>query len=164
MSDGFTTFAGALIQRGWQVVRCGQSLAFPRDEALRYPWLPDDVRKFLTSFEVVVSPSQAAWLITGAELAGKTDSSFAWNQWELDSLAAANGDDEWQTSIRAFWDDHFPVLLSVKSGYAYVAVRKDLTIIMGEEPEFEETDHLADTFSSFLEMLMQGDTRLDRLI
>ena len=130
----------------------------------RFPWLPADVADFLCNFDSVISPDQKAWLITWLELSGESDSSFAWNQWELDSLSAAEGVGDWQADIRGFWDDHFPILLSVKSAYAFVAIRKDTAIVIGEEPEFEETVEIANGFSEFIQMLYKTNCRLDRLI
>ncbi len=79
-------------------------------------------------------------------------------------MSAANGDIDWQDDIRAFWDEHFPLLLSVKSGYSYVAIRKDFAIVFGEEPEFEETVKIADDFSEFLRMISESHGRMDRLV
>ena len=112
----------------------------------------------------VVSPDQDAWFVVGADLLGASDPAFAWNQWEQDSLSAAEGAPEWQGSIRDFWDMHLPVLLHVKSGYADLAIRNDLTIVAGEEPEFEETVAIADNFATLLEMVATSHESLARYL
>jgi len=164
MDNDFTEIGNALSKSNWLVQRCQCPVEQPQVYTERYPWLPDEVVCFLSSFEVVVSPSRTAWLTTHAELSGNTESAFAWNQWELESLSAAEGDPGWQEAIRRFWDDHFPLLLSVKSGYAYIAIRTDLTIVAGEGPEFEETENIADSFPSFLKLLVESDSSTDRWV
>jgi len=153
-----------LCVRGWAVQKRQEPAIFPEPCAERYPWLPGNVIAFITGFDAVVAPGQQAWLITCSELIGESESAFSWDQWEQDSLSAAAGDLAWQASIRSFWDEHFPILISVKSGYAYAAIGKDLSIVAGEEPEFEETEKIANDFSSFLSLLANGDSRLARWV
>jgi hypothetical protein len=164
MNASLSEIADSLRGVGWAVREQQGTVSLPQICAERYPWLPRDVIAFLTGFEAVVSPGQTAWLTTRAEILGESDSAFSWNQWEQDSLSAAKGDPGWQRSIRYFWDMHFPIMISVKSGYAYVAIRKDQSIVVGEEPEFEETEMIAENFSSFLLHLAGRTSGIDRLI
>lgn len=164
MNDEFDEIANKLSDLGWILQILQEPAKLPLASAERFSWLPIEVITFLTRFESVVAPSQKAWLITCSELSGESDSAFTWNQWEVDSLSAASDDPDWQTSIRSFWDEHFPVLLSVKSGYAYAAIRRDLTIVAGEEPEFEEAVKIADDFLHFLRLLTDRGSDLYRWI
>jgi hypothetical protein len=164
VNSELANLADELSRRGWLVKPAVRQCTLPTSVSLRYSWLPSEVVSFICQFESVVSPSDKAWLITCSELFNESDSEFAWNQWEIDSLAAAEGDAVWRQSIRAFWDSHCPILMSVKSGYAYVAIRSDLRIVVGEEPEFEETELLAETFGTFLKQLVDGDVRLNRWV
>jgi hypothetical protein len=157
-------FADALSGLRWAVKRSQGPEELPSILAQRYAWLPGEVVAFLNGFEAAVSPDGKAWLTTCAELAGESDSAFSWDQWERDCLSAAAGDADWRESIRLFWDEHFPILMSVKSGYAYVAIRHDLAIVAGEDPEFEETVEVADDFASFLRLLAAGASGMDRWI
>ena len=164
MNDEFVQSVIALQGLGWVVQKRQQRARLPQECIERFPWLPSNVIDLVTGFDAIVAPSQQAWLITYPELSGESDSAFSWDQWEQDSLSVAAGDPVWQESIRSFWDEHFPILLSVKSGYAYAAVRKDLSIVAGEEPEFEETEEIAEDFSRFLRLLVTADSNLSRWI
>jgi hypothetical protein len=50
--------------------------------------------------------------------------------------------------IKDFWDHHLPILMSVKSGYAYWAVEHPAgNVIAGDEPEYEEVSMLGPSIS-----------------
>ncbi len=164
MNASLSDIANSLRAVGWAVREQQGGESLPRICAERYPWLPGDVVAFLTGFETVVSPAQTAWLTTRAEILGESDSAFCWDQWEQDSLSAATGDAAWQRSIRCFWDTHFPIMISVKSGYAYAAIREDQSIVAGEEPEFEETEEIAESFSGFLRRIADRSSGMERWI
>ena len=81
------------------------------------------------------------------------------------SLAAAGSDSRLRRAIRTFWDGHFPVMSSLKSGYAYFAIREQGSILVrGEEPEYQYTTVVADSFTGFLELIGSNDPRLARWI
>jgi len=164
VNSELANLADELSRRGWLVKPAVRQRTLPTIVSSRYSWLPSEVVSLICKHESIASPSNKAWLITCSELFNESGSEFAWNQWEINSLTAAEGDVVWQQSIRAFWDSHFPILMSVKSGYAYVGIRSDLRIVVGEEPEFEETELLAETFGAFLKQLVDGDARLNRLV
>ena len=100
-----------LTQGGWSVERLSQREPLPAEVAERYPGLPGDYREFIEECGLVVSPSDTAWLVTARVVAGRADVSYAWNEWEVQSLDAADGDLDWQRRITQFWDRHFPVLM-----------------------------------------------------
>ena len=105
----------------------------------------------------VSNPKQTAWLLGADEYAGIAETAFEWNAWEKLCLDCAKqeGDEEWSMQIAEFWDDHFPVALSVASGYAYCALRKaDLMIVHGAEPDFEEVTVFAENIFAFLNKLL----------
>lgn len=156
-----------LASKGWDVRLRSIPLALPDSVRLRYDWIPNDVRQFVEEIDTVVSPDDKAWFVTSTEVSGENGSAFSWNQWELDSLEAAGHDIPRQDRIRAFWDQHFPVMMSVKDGYAYFAIRKqDLAIVCGEEPEYEETTETgrSKSFATFLKKVASGDSQLSRWI
>jgi hypothetical protein len=113
---------------------------------------------------IVRSPDERAWLLTSADFHGN-ESAYAWNEWEKQSLEAADTDEEWRNSIVQFWDGHFPVLMSVKSGYAYWALEhRNCAVVCGEEPEYEEPSPLARSGDEMLELLVRRDPRIDRWV
>ncbi len=107
----------------------------------------------------VCRSDEKLWLLTVQDFCGETNSMFAWNEWELQSIEAAEDDDDWIKQIRSFWDRHLPLAHSVEDGYAYFALKPDHSIVFGREPEFEETEPVAAIFSQFLEGLADGTVR-----
>ncbi len=143
----------ALGQSGWTVRESADRKQLPRELTSRYPWIPDDYREVA---DVAISPDDRAWMLTVPDFRGTGKSAYAWNEWELLSLKSAGEDDDldWMSRIRSFWDNHLPIMLSVKTGYAYFAIRRsDLQIVCGEEPEFEETFDLAASFFDLVTMI-----------
>jgi hypothetical protein len=157
----------ALARRGWNVRPRPTPKPLPEEISARYPWMPADVLEFMEETEAVDSPDDKAWFLTSIHFSGESGAAYAWNEWERDSLAAAAEDDdeEWQRRIIRHWDQHFSVMFSVKSGYAYFAIRQhDLAIVGGEEPEYEESSKVADSFAQFLQMIRSVDPGLGRWV
>jgi hypothetical protein len=46
-----------------------------------------------------------------------------------------------------------PIALSMADGYSYYALRQDQTVVFGREPEFEETEFIANSYTEFLQKL-----------
>jgi hypothetical protein len=165
MNQEFLESLRLLSRKGWDVQLRVTPANFPGDVIQRYSWCPDGVREFVENTDAVIAPNQKSWFLTSSEFAASSDSAFRWNQWEVDCLEAADSDPEWQAEIVCFWDRHFPLMLSLKSGYAYFAIRQeDLVIVAGEEPEFEGTAIIATSFPEFLTMVSSNDPRLARWI
>lgn len=131
----------------------------------RYSWVPTDLAQLLSELKSAIHKEQKAWLLAADDFLGISDSAFAWDQWEKDSLNAAQGVSDWIDSIKAFWNDHLPIFQSVKNGYSYLALRKlDLRIVFGEEPEYESTTAFAESYLDMLSMLDSKNGLLERLI
>jgi hypothetical protein len=163
MTIGISEALKQLQQQGWNVEKREQPKEVNAEVFRRYNWMPSDVLQFISETKSVISPENKAWFQTSDNFNNTTDSAFKWNQWELLSLDCAQKerDGAWATSIKSFWDTHFPIFMSVKSGYGYFAVEKStLKIVQGFEPEFEETLPLADNFLDLLEKLMRRDPSL----
>ena len=134
------------------------------DVAKRYPRLPADYKQFIEERGLIASPRDTAWLVTTRVIAGQADVAYAWNEWEVQSLDAANGDVD-RKRITQFWDRHFPVLMSVKNGYAYCALDLEtFQVVQGEEPEYEETTLVAGALQELFQMLADGDAKLARWV
>jgi hypothetical protein len=144
-----------LRERGWTVeTQEGQPFRLPASIATRYPRLPDSLVDFLSGMKECVDHSQTTWFLCQCDYEGTSGYAFRWDEWEQLSLDSAREDAEWISRIRAFWDSHFPFLLSVHSGYSYHAVctaaDKFGQVVEGYEPEFEEVLPVADSFESFI--------------
>ena len=141
-----TELTDALRQRGW-FIDDAAACSVPELVAERYEWVPPQVLETLSSTGVVLAPDKKSWLLTGAVFDGTVEAAFRWDEWERLSLESAIGDEEWAKSIVEFWDQHFPIAMSVRTGYGYLALRKsDLRVVVGEEPEFEETEEFSSSF------------------
>ena len=71
-----------------------------------------------------VNPDETIWLLCEGDFRQESEDSFRWNEFEIMSLQAAaeENDVEWQNDIKAFWDKHLPICLSVRDGYEYYAI------------------------------------------
>jgi hypothetical protein len=155
-----------LKRLGWSVAeRPARPLRLPPEVAARYPRIPAALLDFLGRIDSCVDPGQTAWFLCEADFDATGESAYRWNEWEQMSLEAAEGDGQLLSGVRAFWDRHFPFLLTVADGYGYCAVdtspEGNGRIVMGREPEFEEAEAVAESFGEFMTRLIErgGDPR-----
>ena len=85
----------------------------------RYSNLPADYQEFLQRFQIITNESDNVWFNSIEDFNGETDSGFRWNEFELMGLEALADDRESCDMIRLFWDNHIPILMSVKGEYQY---------------------------------------------
>src|SRR5262249_18478895 len=136
MSEELFMRLGRLERVGWKVKRLARSCALPRAIIERYAWLPREILDLVSAIDVAHSADERAWVLSASDTCGTSASAFAWNEWERLSLAAAGDDDSWKHEITSFWDGNFPLVMSVRSGYAYFAIeRSEHAVVVGEEPE-----------------------------
>jgi len=153
----YEALSNRLSSHGWIVEMETRSYSLPSELLLRYEWIPPDLRGFLEHTASLATSDDKTWFLTAREMSAANDSAFNWNQWELDSLDVASEDTQWKATISEFWDNHLPIVMSVRDGYKYLAIRKsDLGIVGGNEPEFEETEKVADSFEDLMAMLGDG--------
>jgi len=122
--------------------------------------MPADYRHLVEAFGSVTSADERAWLVTGEVFAG-SDSAFTWNEWEVQSLESAGDDRPFAARIVQFWDQHVPLVMSVKSGYAHFSLDlKTLGVVVGSEPEYERVLPLASSVEALLHRIVESDTAL----
>jgi hypothetical protein len=148
-SDVIERFKRTLHAHGWE---CDGSIVHEPGWPLagRYGFMSNDYVNFLSSFASLVRSDQGAWFLSKDDYLGKSGSAHRWNQVEVDCLSGSNNDLTWQAEIRSFWDKHCPIGLQVVGRYSYVAIRQDAVVVIGAEPEYENTNELAPSFSEFL--------------
>jgi hypothetical protein len=147
---------GKLKASGWQAEMHADGKRFPDHILQRYDWVPTGWLEFLSQVSNIVNPEETVWVLSPSDYRHDTDAAFPADAWERLSLecAAQENDNAWAAKIRAFWDEHFPVALSVGSGYAYYALRKsDHQVVHGMEPEFEGTSVFAGSLGELLAKL-----------
>ena len=91
-----------------------------------YGDLPTAYVEFLQNVERCLAADDSAWFLWVDDFVGSSDAAFAWNEFELQSLAAAKSDEKWRDEIKAFWDKHVPIANSVRSGMRYGVVSRRL--------------------------------------
>lgn len=123
------------------------------------------VRSWMASFSSLSNADETTWFLTFGDYSGASGDGFAWNEFESISLDAASSDAE-RDDIHGFWAAHMPILLSVRDGYKYLAVRHDHAIVYGEEPEFEQTEVIAPDLPTLLDLIIRrrGHARLESLL
>lgn len=155
----------ALQDVGWTVKHSARPQDLPLKVVDRYQWVPREIIEVPEGLIEASSGDQKAWLLGGDDYHGRSNAAFRWDEWEQQSLVAAAFDVEWRSEISRFWDQHFPIGLSVKSGYAYFAVNMTgLAVVVGEEPEFEDVRVIAPSALDFLAMIANRDSGLDRWV
>jgi hypothetical protein len=153
-----------LRQQGWTIAeRQGRPFRLPPEVSARHPKLPKSLTAFLAGMSVCVDASESEWFLCEDDFAGGSGSAFPWDAWERLSLKAGIDDDRFTAQVRAFWDAHLPFFLSVRDGYAYFAVRTATDgfgqVVAGREPEFDEPSKVAETFTDFLRLFVNGQAR-----
>jgi hypothetical protein len=172
MMEMKTAMAQTLQDAGWQLKTEERTFELPTSLQERYPHLPESLVAFLSGLRQCHNADDTAWFLCQADYEGASGLPFRWNEFELMELESAeqDGDTDWQAGVKAFWDKHFPFLLSVKTGYSYFAVSVEQSnfgaVIHGFEPEFLESSEVAPSFDEFLVSLVQAgqDLEADGLI
>lgn len=160
MKDEIIRFKDWLISRNWKVItNDNMDVMLSCEFQKRYKNIDTEYFEFLKCFKRVISKDERTWFLCADEYNESSDFAFKWNEFELLSLEATQDDDEWKKEIEEWWTNKLPIILSVKSGYSFYAIDLDSdtgTIVKGIEPEFEETEIIANSFYEFLNMVIQG--------
>ncbi len=148
---------------GWNVERSDEALELPKNITERYKFIPADWIDFIKCFKVCANGAANIWFQLPGDFEDRADDEgFRWNEFELISLEAAADDDEWQNEIRGFWNNYLPVVMSVAGDYHYYAVGiRTGEIFEGWEPEFEQTEMVAPSFTDFIELIISGRITLN---
>lgn len=149
-------FGAYMKENGWGIEwNDTQGESLPEAITNRYRNIPEQWLGFISRYKYMVSSDETMWFLCAEDFDIQGDKAFQWNEWELLSLGSAEGDTKWQDRIREFWDNHLPIVMSVKGGYSYYAIAiKDGSIVHGAEPEFEECEVVAVSFMDFMEKIV----------
>ncbi len=166
MRDSHRRLLETLEQSGWTVRYPAEAGTIPDVVRSRYPWIPQNVWDFISGTEEVTAPDQFSWCLSYGDYHKTTIEDYAWNAWELLGLGVAERSPRpgWSDEITAFWDEHFPIILTVQPfGYGYAAIRKpDGAVVAGWGPDFETPfGVIADSFDELLELLPGLDPEMN---
>lgn len=153
MLEEFLTY---MKEQGWNIeLNEGRETHLPKVIEEKYTNLPQQWLDFFITVKSIVNNDDTTWFLCNGDFDVQEEDAFRWNEWELVSLESAEGDVEWENEIKEFWNNHFPIIMSVKDGYSYYAISiKSGSIVQGEEPEFEECEIVADSFEEFLRAII----------
>lgn len=134
----------------------------------RYSHLPDDYLAFLKTYSLLTNQSDTTWFNSIADFNETNDENdFKWNEFEIQSLDAFDGDVENQQEVKNFWNKHIPIILSVKKGYSYFAINVSEEnfgkIYYGDAPEFEDVVLVSNSFTSFIEAIQNKSLKKEYL-
>ena len=151
-----SALVAALRKRGW-VIResTGAIPLLPDDVRARYPAVPPEVTRFLEQFDVAHNADENVWFLTPTDFRQSDPEGFQWNEYERMALETEAGRPESQSAVRAFWNDHLPIMLAVHSDYDYLAVRvagpEAGSIVHGFAPDWEQPSRVARSLEEFLQ-------------
>ena len=147
---------------GWKIEFADEKRELPKIITERYKFIPEDWIDFIQCFNLCVNGENNLYFQLPIDFDEEaSDSGFRWNEFELISLDAAEGDEKWQANIRGFWDNYLPIVISVEGDYHYYAIGiKTGEIFDGWAPEFEEPEIVAANFTDFIEKIISGKIEL----
>lgn len=146
ISSDITAFIVASEAAGWSVRRnVSGTVSLDSSILSRYPAIPEPYMSFMSHVSEARSKDDSAWFLLEANYNGTSGFASSWNEWELFEIANSEGDQAQIAKVRKFWDSYFPIALSVRSDFAYLAL--DMT-----ETGFGQVVH------SFAPYLMEPET------
>ena len=157
MIEEFTEF---LKEKGWKIEKNNEKGDSASNTILSgYGELPTTFIELIENYKSIISGEDTKWFLCINDYNGESEYAFKWNEFELMSLEAATGDEEWENEIKDWWRTKLPFMLSVSSDYSYYAIdtEKGGAIVNGWAPEFEETTEVAENFEVFLRKIMDGE-------
>lgn len=151
--ESFVEAIGRLRSAGWSFEPGSQQASTPA--ALES--VPSSQVAWASAFSQLSSPDETTWFLALGDYVEPSDDAFAWNEFEnMSRDAAMSAEDE--AAVTAFWNRHCPILLSVRDGYSYLAIRDDGAIVHGVEPEFEITADVAPDLAALLRTISDPPT------
>lgn len=159
MNKGCREFIEWAKMNNWNVLEKNEhSSDLNAEIASRYRKIPIEYLDFLKKVNRLISPNEKSWFLCEDDYNNDSGNDFKWNEFELLSLEAAEDDEQWKSEITSWWNNHFPILISVDGAYAFYAIdlQNDIgAIVKGYEPEFEDVDIVASSIEEFFESIMQ---------
>ena len=153
------------ISDGWNISKNKNNINFP-DIILKRYYKIKKLNSFMTFLGMISNCSTAddySWFLCISDYNKENlVNEFSWNVFEKISIDAAANFEE-RKAITDWWNDHFPIFMSVKDEYSFFAI--DLVdnfgyIVQGFEPEFENVVYVAKSFEEFLYLITIGKIKI----
>lgn len=153
MLNSFTEWAK---KNNWDLVEDNKPL--PIEILNRYKNLPKSWLSFIDGYGTIVNDEDNIWFLTANNYYPKNEDEWRYNEYELISIDATDGSEELLNEVKSFWNNHIPIVMSVRNGYEYIAIELESgNIVSGFEPEFEETETVAESFDEFIKMVINDE-------
>jgi len=153
-------FISFLKENDWKIEEnCTVCDVYSNAVLSAYGALPAAFLEFLQKYKSVISGDDTRFFLCIDDYSGASGMAFKWNEFELISLEAAKGDEDWENDIRSWWKTKIPFYMSVDGEYSFYAIdmEDNGSILSGYEPEFEEADKVADSFEDFMGQVLRGE-------
>ncbi|MDE6404037.1 MAG: hypothetical protein K2M20_00115 [Lachnospiraceae bacterium] len=156
------TFLNYMKENGWTLeIYENQNNDLSSTITDRYKNIPKQWSEFVETVKCMMNSDETVWFLCANDFNPQSEGAFQWNEWEKISLASAVGDKEWEYKIKTFWDNHLPIIMSVKGCYSYYAISmKDGSVVRGAEPEFDECEIVTTSFAEFIEKIAKGELQI----
>ena len=152
-----------LTKAGFKVKNNSTELEIPKSLLNRYKNLPIEYLTFLKNFKQITNEKDTAWFNLIKEFNGNSENEFKWNEFELLSLEWSEDDTEELEAVAKFWNQHIPIIMSVKNEYQFLAIclekEKYGEIVHGTEPEFENAKKVCNNFDELIELLEKKELK-----
>jgi hypothetical protein len=123
--------------------------------------IPDEYKTFLENIKTCTNSEENIWFLCIDDYSEKSEDAFRWNEFEIISLEAAGNDVELINEIKNYWNKHLPIIFNVKGQYEYYAINvENKKIVYGYEPEFEESEIVANNFGELLDKIVNNKIKL----
>ena len=141
-------------KNNWNIVSNPEKMDLPDSIKSRYK-IPKQWFSFICNLKICENQSATKWFLTPNDYLPLAEG-FQWNEFELQSLEFADNEKE-KEHIISYWNTHLPIILSVDGEYSYYAIDiKNGNVVLGYEPEYEESTFIADDFKTFIESVISG--------
>jgi hypothetical protein len=159
INDIIKEFEQWTVKNNWSIELADKQEVLPQEIINRYKNIPKEWLSFITGFHMIMNESEDMWFLTCDNF---REGEWSYNEFEIISLESAFDDEDWAKDIKEFWDNILPIVTSVGCGYEYYAIEiSSGKIVQGFEPEFEEIEYVADSFTEFIEKIISGEIELE---
>jgi predicted phosphohydrolase len=123
--------------------------------------IPEGYKKFLENVKTCTNAKESIWFLCIDDYLEEEEDGFRWNEFEMLSIEADEGDRELIRGIKDYWKKHLPIIYNINDEYKYYAIEMEKgKVVYGKGPEFEESEVIANNFEELLEKIIRKEIEL----
>jgi len=155
--DLYAKFSDKIVADGWAFEPQYRDIELSENSVLS-KCSDKAFRMFFNYVKKAESVDGSTWFLCMSDYENTDNSDgFSWNEFEKISLESAESDDE-KDKIKNWWECHLPFAMSVNGEYTFLAIDLNTgNIVQGYEPEFENTEVVAENFETLIKMIISGE-------